>query len=101
MADLTVEEISNRIVEAILADNTFSKDDAKAKTASLIRVWVKRQDKPRKGKRSKTDQYVQQIGKLKHEVTFWKSKLRQHASQSDMDSNYDELKSHLSDLGYD
>lgn len=88
----TLDDISLRIVDSILEEPVFNRDELKIKVRAILNTLLKIQDRP-KYDSIKTDKgkLIRTIERKQIEREFFKSKCKLLLSDNDMKSLYDEL----------
>lgn len=102
MADLPIDEIANRIIDAILSDNILTREKLKERIRPILKIWVKRADgvKKYRGKNTPKAKLQEHINQKEIELEFWKKKLREVVGGSNMHPLYDEITDLLKAGGY-
>jgi hypothetical protein len=98
----TLDQIVERLIEAILADNIFSKDKLRPKLRAILGAWIKIQDSPVAGREPKTttEKYIKTIEQKSLEQLYWRKQLEKQIGTHNMDAHYKSLKQHLIDQGF-
>lgn len=90
--DPRMVEIAERIADAILSENLFSKEQLVTKIAPILKIWIHVKDKPQLGKvrKNSIDEMIQIQQKYKLEMQFWKEIVKKR-SDLPMQHYYDQL----------
>lgn len=92
MSDLSIDEISNRIIDGILSEPNFNRNALKKIIIPILRIWIKRAQSPQNAKayenalRSEMTKnlesklaikakYSNKLAKCNNERTFYRNKL--------------------------
>ncbi len=96
------DDVAERIAEAILAEDVFSKKHMIPKIAAIIRAWIRENDKPADYNNIKTDKglLVKTVEKKTLEVIFWRQQLRDLIGEEKMKPYYDNIQEELTKKGY-
>ena len=91
--DPRMVEIAERIADAILSENLFSKEQLVTKIAPILKIWIHVKDKPQLGKvrKNSIDEMIQIQQKYKLEMQFWKEIVKKLTNKP-MQEHYDQLK---------
>jgi len=97
-----LDDISERLVDAILSDNILSKEELIPKCRSILKAWVNAYDRPVNYDNIKTDKGVLQrtIEQRGFEKEFWKNKLSSLIGKEKMKEEYAEINKELEIKGY-
>jgi|GEM_PF-1606812 hypothetical protein len=98
----SLDEIAERLVDAILSDNFLQRDKLIPRCRSIIQAWVKVNDRPvnydePKTSSGKLQKTIEQRG---FEKEYWRSKIIEIKGKENMQKYYDELDKSLIDMGY-
>lgn len=98
--DIKIEEIANRMADAIISDNVFTKEKLIPKIVSILKIWINVKNQPVLGRRRKTnlEQMIQIQQKYKIEKDFWKNKVK-NLTNRPMQSYYNELQEIVDNSG--
>jgi hypothetical protein len=98
----TLDDIIERLIEAILADNIFSKDKLRPRLRAILGAWIKIQDSPVAGREPKTpaEKYIRTIEQKNLEQYFWRKQLEAKIGPQGMKAHYEALKQHLIEQGF-
>lgn len=94
MKDIKLNDICERIADAILADNIFSKPELIVKIRSILKIWFWKRAEPRSnagGSENKYNKVVQTLHKEKVECLYWRKEIRKLISENEMKFHYIEL----------
>lgn len=99
MADLSLDEISERIAESILEETHLNKQSLCNVIRPNLKIWLKQSDKCKKSKAS--PEKLQTIVDQKQlEIDYWKNKFRNIIGKDKMAPYYDELNQMLIEENY-
>lgn len=99
MHDLKIEEIAERVVEAIMAEPVFNKKALIKVTLPALKVWLKKTDTPKKTGNVSKDKYLFTIAKRGVEVQYWKKVVRGFAGGEKMQVHYERLAAEVEAAG--
>lgn len=99
MGDLSLNEISDRIIEAVLAETYIEKKSLKKIIRPILNIWIKNANGFRTQKASKP-KLQKTIEQKDIELKYWLKKLRDVKGIENMQSYYEELDSILVKEGY-
>lgn len=104
MNDLSIEEVTRRVVEGILDLRYFDRQSLSDKVRPILRVWLKQADKTKKyrgvGKRNVPQAKLQYtIDKEKFTCKMWLNELRKVVSEDEMKKLYEAHKTELKRAG--
>ena len=99
MHDISLDEISKRITDAVLAQPYIKREELQTLIRPILKVWLKSTDefKSQKAKKSKL-QFT--IENREVQQKFWLSKVRELVGNENMQPFYDELDHILIQSGY-
>lgn len=105
---IPLEEISKRLVDAILADNILDREKLPAKVHSVLRIWHRAQERPVDYDKTRNANLKTDMGKLKKvldktdfERLFWQRKCRELVGEEKIQDIYKELDNLLILCNYD
>lgn len=97
-----LDTITERIVDAILADHILQREKIIPRVRAIIQAWVKVNDRPTDYNTIKTDKALLQKT-IEHrgvEKEFWRNKLKEKIGSDNMQPYYEELNNTLIDSGF-
>lgn len=96
------KDVAQRIAEAILAEDILNKTTLIPKLTSIIKVWIKENDKPSDYNNITTEKgkLVRTIEQKNIEIEFWKNGLKKYLVTDGMLPYYDDLNNVLKEKGY-
>ena len=99
MHDISLDEISKRITDAVLSQPYINRDKLPALIRPILKVWLKSTDEFKSQKANKTKlQFTIENKDLQQK--FWLSKVRELVGNEDMQLFYEELDHKLIEQGY-
>lgn len=99
MHDISLDEISKRITDAVLAQPYINRDNLQTLIRPILKVWLKSTDEFKSQKANKTKlQFT--IENREVQQKFWLSKVRELVGNENMQPFYDELDYILIEQGY-
>ena len=99
MYDISLDEISKRITDAVLAQPYINRDKLQTLIRPILKVWLKSTDEFKSQKVNKTKlQFT--IENREVQQKFWLSKVRELVGNENMQPFYDELDHILVKEGY-
>lgn len=104
MGDLSLKIITERVVEAVLNEAVFNREQLLKVVEPVLRVWVKKTNVPRANPKNKLTDYGKVAiadQKNKEEKNYWKSVCRSLLSDEEMEAHYIKINKHLKELGYE
>lgn len=99
MSDISLDEISKRVVDAVLAQPHINREELQTIIRPILKVWLKSTDefKSQKANKSKL-QFTIEYREVQQK--FWLSKVRELIGKENMQPLYDELDYELIKKGY-
>ena len=99
MYDISLDEISKRVTDAVLAQPYINRDKLQTLIRPILKVWLKNTDEFKSQKANKTKlQFT--IENREVQQKFWLSKVRELVGNENMQPFYDELDHILIEQGY-
>ena len=99
--DLKLDEISERIADAILEERFFNKKTLIEKIKPLLKIWTSNTSVPNKKRRTADTHKLQwTIAKNIAEKRYWLNVLRKEIGEEKVKPYYDECRKHIADSGY-
>lgn len=99
MSDLSLDEITTRVIDAVLAQPYINRETLNPLIRSVLKVWLKSTDEFKSQKANKTKLQCT-IENREVQQKFWLSKVRELVGNNDMNPLYDELDEILIKQGY-
>jgi len=102
MEDLSLDEITKRIIDVVLEENILDRDFLNERIRPILKIWLKVADKPRRFKENKaTPSKLQQtINQRGMEREFWREKIIKIKGKNNMEELYAELTELMKKEGY-
>lgn len=99
MYDISLDEISKRIVDAVLAEPHINRESLQNLIRPILKIWLKCTDDFKSQKANKPKlQFT--IENREIQQRFWRNKVRELVGNENMQDFYDELDHILVELGY-
>lgn len=99
MYDISLDEISKRVTDAVLAQPYINREKLQTLIRPILKVWLKSTDEFKSQKSNKTKlQFT--IENREVQQKFWLSKVRELVGNENMQPFYDELDHILIEQGY-
>lgn len=99
MKDLSLDEISKRVTDAVLSQPYINRNELQSLIRPILKVWLKCTDEFKSQKANKTKlQFT--IENREVQQRFWRDKVRELVGSENMQSYYDELDNILVEQGY-
>ena len=101
-SDLGLDEISRRVVEAVVESNYVNPTQLLPRIRSILRIWLTRRDSVKRTKPRPKNRYtksVKTLEKEKFECVYWKRELRSIIGEEEMKKHYQVLEEKLDESG--
>ena len=101
MNNLSLDEITTRIVDAVLNEPILNKEKLTTMIRSIIKIWMNVKNLPKNNNKgwTKTSKYKLLIKKGEVELNFWKKKYKESVDSQQLNKCFDELDEVLKDNG--
>ena len=103
MQNLTLDDITDRIIDAILDSNMFNRVSLQPKIRAILKIWLKKTDETKKYKhRKKTPEAALQktIESRELQANFWRQFMIDKHGKENMQPFYDMLNKQMIEKGY-
>lgn len=100
MADLSIDEIASRIVDAIMAQPFIYREKLTEIITPVLKIWIKQTDKYKKTGVAHIDKLQATIQSRDIQQKFWLGKVKELTGPDRMQVYYDELDQILVREGY-
>lgn len=97
--DLSLDEISERLIDAILNEQYINKENLHKIIKPILKIWLKKTDEFKSQKASKS-QLQKTIENRGLQQKFWLNKFREIIGEDNMQPYYDELQEILIKEGH-
>ena len=99
--NLSIDEISNRIIDTILAETYLEKESLKEAIRPVLKIWLKNTDGVKKYRGKSTDKAKLHFTQEQKRVSakFWLDALREEIGEDNVKPYYDKHNQHLKDEG--
>lgn len=97
--DLSLDEIANRIIDAILNERHINKENLHKLIRPILKIWIKQVNQFRKQRASKS-KLQSTIENRGIQQQFWKEKFKNLVGEKNMQPYYNELDSILIKEGF-
>lgn len=100
MADLSLDEIASRIVDAIMAQPFIHREKLIETITPVLKIWIKQTDKYKKTGVARIDKLQITIQSRDVQQKYWLNKFKEIIGPEQMQQYYDELDEILTRDGY-
>jgi len=98
MPNISLNEIADKIIEAILEERYINKESLKALIKPILKIWFYNTNYSEKEK--PISEYQRLIYDREFQCQFWKDKIKNHISKDQLEMYYRELNDKLIDAGF-
>ena len=100
MADLSIDEIASRIVDAIMAQPFIYREKLIGTITPVLKIWIKQTDKYKKTGIAHIDKLQMTIQSRDVQQKYWLNKLKEIIGPEQMQPYYNELDEILTREGF-
>jgi len=104
MGDLSLKTVSERIVDAVLEQPVFNREQLLNVVRPILNVWIKKTNVPRERSTPSLNKYGKTVitaQKSREEKNYWKNIVKAQSTNDQMKEYYNGCNKLLNDLGYE